>query len=66
MRDIGEPIQFSVFEAELNAGELQALLEKLGELIDAQLDSVSCYSLTPECQKIQLGKGPILDGLILV
>ncbi|MBL1266005.1 CRISPR-associated endonuclease Cas2 [Candidatus Methylomicrobium oryzae] len=65
LRDVGEPKQYSVFEADLNESELATLLETVGALIDPEQDCVSLYPLPPACRKIQLGKDLALSGLIL-
>jgi CRISPR-associated protein Cas2 len=63
MRDVGVPVQLSVFEAELKSFELDVLLHRLTELIDEGQDRVSFYSLSNGYKKISLGK---IDALVLV
>lgn len=65
LRDVGDPKQFSVFEADLTESELAQLLETIGSLIDTDEDSVSLYPLPPACRKIQLGRDLALNGLVL-
>ncbi|WP_305908578.1 CRISPR-associated endonuclease Cas2 [Methylomarinum sp. Ch1-1] len=65
-RDFATQVQFSVFEAALKQAELDELVSQLRDLIDPEVDCIGFYSLTPECQKIQLGKSAALNGLILV
>lgn len=66
LRDFATPVQFSVFEAELNASELNLLRQSLLELVDAELDRVSFYPLTPGYQKIQLGCNETGNDLLFI
>lgn len=66
LRDVGTPVQFSVFEAELKSLEMAELQQCLLTIIDADQDSVCFYPLTPGYKKIQLGIVEQVNDLILV
>ena len=66
MRDVAEPVQYSVFEAELTQMELTELQQRLLEVIDSDLDGIGFYSLPPGYRKCHLGCSQALnDGLII-
>lgn len=54
--DYATPVQFSVFEASLNARELQTLMQALAKVINEQSDSVRCYQLLPDALCVELGQ----------
>ncbi len=64
IRDVGMPVQFSVFLAELKQVELDALVEQLGQLIEVSEDKVSFYHLTASKEKICLGLPSLSDDLL--
>ena len=64
VRDVGTPVQFSVFLADLKQVELDTLIEKLSRLIEASEDKVNFYHLTAAKEKICLGL-PALSGDVL-
>lgn len=51
LRDFGEPVQFSVFECDLDPVSLAAMRKKVESLIDPGVDSVRYYALCKECRK---------------
>jgi len=55
IRDWGIPIQFSIFEVEVNSGQFKQLTEKLSNLINQMEDKVMFYRLNPEQDRICLG-----------
>lgn len=59
IRDVGVPIQYSVFLADIKPSELKVLLEDLRQLIDVSEDKVNFYHLTASKQKICLGVPPL-------
>jgi len=66
MRDVGEPVQFSVFEAELTSTELADFQQRLLALIDADVDSIGFYTMPPGYRKLFLGcKQALNDGLLI-
>jgi CRISPR-associated protein Cas2 len=64
IRDVGLPVQFSVFLANLKQSELDTLVETLTHLIDASEDKVNFYHLSAAKEKIGLGV-PSLSNDIL-
>lgn len=66
LRDHGVPVQRSVFEAELGAAQLDALLKHLESVIQPAEDRVSFYSLTPRHEKTCLGLQDIAVGFSFV
>ena len=63
LESYGTRVQYSVFEFNLNADQLAELMQELETVIDADQDSIRCYSLCSACQKniIRLGGPPIAD-----
>jgi len=61
--DYGDRVQRSVFEANLGAEHLAAILGRLRTLIDAEKDSVRIYPLCAACvaRVVKLGQGKELD-----
>ena len=49
LKRFGSPVQESVFEFHLDAGELLRLKRAVTELIDPQQDQVRYYQLCPTC-----------------
>jgi CRISPR-associated protein Cas2 len=49
LKDCGERVQFSVFEARLRPAEAEKLRERLEKLIDPSEDSVRIYQLCETC-----------------
>ena len=47
--DFGRRVQYSVFECDLKAKDLDRLLKKLGRLVDKTEDSVRFYFLCESC-----------------
>jgi CRISPR-associated protein Cas2 len=66
IRDFGTPVQFSVFEAELNQCEMDMLRQSLLKVIDLDQDRVSFYPLSPGYQKIHLGVIEPVNDLLLI
>ena len=54
-RDVGFPIQYSVFEAELKNSELERVISKLESLICNDEDKVYFYSLLSRSDKKAIG-----------
>jgi len=59
IKDYAHRVQHSVFECDLEPGELDALLERVEEAIDAGQDSCRVYRFCADCAKEVriLGKG---------
>jgi len=51
LKDFGPRVQYSVFEADVNAVELERLFKKLEKVQLGQHDSVRVYRLCGECAK---------------
>jgi len=51
LKDYGNRVQFSVFEALVSPEQLQRLKERVSREIDQQLDSVRIYRLCHECER---------------
>jgi CRISPR-associated protein Cas2 len=64
VRDVGMPIQFSVFLANLKQSELEILIEHLSQLIDVSEDKVNFYHLMASKQKICLGLPTSSDDVL--
>ncbi len=47
--DFGERVQFSVFEAILDADQLQMLKRRVGRVLDPEEDSFRIYPLCADC-----------------
>ncbi|MBK6434382.1 MAG: CRISPR-associated endonuclease Cas2 [Anaerolineae bacterium] len=55
--DFGRRVQYSVFECDLKAKDLDRLLKKLGRLVDKTEDSVRFYFLCESCLPKALAMG---------
>ena len=66
IRDWGIPIQYSIFEVEVNPRQLAQLLEELTGLIDTQEDKVMFYRLSPNQDRISLGVAVQTEDLLFV
>jgi len=66
IRDWGVPIQFSIFEAELNTLQLKQLIQQLTEIIESNEDKVMFYRLPPNHRPICLGVSVQTDDLLFV
>ena len=64
VRDVGIPVQFSVFLADLKQVELDALIETLSRFIEASEDKVNFYHLTTSKAEICLGLSPLSDEVL--
>ena len=64
IRDVGLPVQFSVFLANLKQSELDTLVETLTQLIDASEDKVNFYHLSAAKEKICLGLPSLSDDAL--
>lgn len=51
LEDVGDRVQFSVFEAVLDAGLLESTLRRLAALIEPNEDSVRVYPLCEACRR---------------
>lgn len=49
LRDFGERVQFSVFEANLRPDEIERLKERVTKILDSQEDSLRIYPLCSAC-----------------
>ncbi len=61
LKDYGERVQFSVFEVNLKAGELDRLRERVKRLLDPVEDALRVYPLCSACvSRIEiLGEGKV-------
>ena len=59
LKDFGRRVQYSVFEARLDAELLERLRARVARVIDSEDDSVRIYRLCGECDKLIeiLGQG---------
>ncbi len=55
IRDWGLPIQFSIFEIEVNKIQLNRVIKELTALMDIAEDKVIFYRLVPDQDRICLG-----------
>jgi len=64
MEAIGERVQDSVFEAYLDAGELEKLLKKVKKMMNEAEDSLRVYLLCGACKsKVRcLGQGKVTES----
>ena len=51
LKDFGEHVQYSVFEADLSPKLFEKMLREIKELIDEKEDNVRIYSLCSSCRK---------------
>lgn len=66
VRDWGVPVQYSVFELELRAGQLEQLTAELLALIREDEDKIIFYRLSPGQHPIMLGVEVQTDDLMFV
>jgi len=66
IRDYGIPLQYSVFELELNEIKLKQLIRDLTIIIEPSEDKVMFYRLTPQQKPICLGITVQTDDLLFV
>ena len=66
IRDWGVPIQFSIFEVEVNSDQLEQLMAELRGLINQDEDKVMFYRLSPEQDRICLGLAVQVEDLLFV
>ncbi len=66
VRDWGIPIQFSIFEVELNALQLKQLTQQLTEIIESDEDKIMLYRLTSKQKPIFLGVAVQTENLLFV
>ena len=66
IRDWGVPIQFSIFEIEVNSDQFEQLMAKLTELINQEEDKVMFYRLSPQQDRICLGVSVQTEDLLFV
>ena len=64
VRDVGIPVQFSVFLADLKQVELDTLIETLSRFIEVSEDKVNFYHLTTSKAKICLGLPSLSDDVL--
>lgn len=66
IRDLGVPIQFSIFEIEVNSDQFEQLRAELTDLINGAEDKVMFYRLSPEQDRICLGVSVQTEDLLFV
>ncbi|OQK17981.1 hypothetical protein AU255_09025 [Methyloprofundus sedimenti] len=66
IRDWGIPIQFSIFELELSACQLDHLMAELKGIINLDEDKVMFYRLSPQQERICLGCAVQTEDLLFV
>jgi CRISPR-associated protein Cas2 len=61
LKDFGDAVQFSVFEANLEPGQLEQLLKRSADVLNDEEDSLRLYPLCGMCQsKIEIiGQGHV-------
>ena len=59
--DYGKRVQYSVFECDLTPAQMDAMLERVQAIVDAEADSVRVYRLCASCEKsvVIVGKGEL-------
>jgi len=62
----GVPIQFSIFEIEVNSDQFEQLMAELTDLINQEEDKVMFYRLSPEQDRICLGVAVQTEDLLFV
>jgi len=66
VRDWGIPVQYSVFELELQRSQLKNLMDELRDLIEEREDKVMLYRLSPCQECICLGLAQVTANIMLV
>ena len=66
VRDYGFPVQYSIFEAELDESAIGQLLDDLEPLIDPTEDKVHLYPLGPADKDRTLGLSPNDNPILLL
>ncbi len=66
VRDLGLPIQFSVFEAELNTKQLAQLITQLTRLIEVTEDKIMIYQLNRNHPRIDLGIAAVTEDVLFI
>ena len=66
IKDWGVPIQFSIFEIEVNSDQFEQLMAELTDLINQEEDKVMFYRLSPEQDRICLGVAVQTEDLLFV
>jgi len=66
VRDWGVPIQYSVFEVEVNSQQLKQLMAQLAQIIDADEDKVLLFQLSTQLQRLSLGCKALSEELMFV
>ena len=51
LKDFGEHVQYSVFEADLSSELFEKMLKEIKKIIDGKEDNVRIYSLCNSCRK---------------
>lgn len=51
LKDYGERVQYSVFEANVNAGELERIKQRIRAIVDTSEDTVRFYCLCGNCRE---------------
>lgn len=64
IRDVGMPVQLSVFLAELKQSELDRLIETLSRLINVSEDKISFYALMASEEYCCLGLPPLSGDML--
>ena len=61
LRDFGDRVQYSVFECILAKDLLAKMVERIGNIIAEEDDSVRIYSVCAQCEKVIkiIGKGEV-------
>jgi len=70
MEAVAERVQDSVFEAWLNAVEVEKILKKVSKIMNEEEDSLRVYMLCAQCREkvrcVGLGKVTPAPGLVIV
>jgi len=63
LKDFGEPVQFSVFEADIESEQLDRLLKRAEKLLDQAEDNLRIYPICAACRtKIEIiGQGKVIQ-----
>lgn len=66
IRDWGVPIQFSIFEIDVNTTQLARLKALLIKMIDVTEDKIMFYRLMPKQERICLGLNVQTEDLLFI
>jgi len=66
LKKLGLPVQYSVFTVIMTRPQLEYMLAKVNNIINAREDDVRCYSLPEYVDLTVLGKQIFTEGVLLL